>query len=157
MEQEKDFLKMYLIPSKFIASKVSIQCTYFKIAKFSYHLSLDVGEIQFIKMEFIVAPNSYEIEVTVERIHIVKEKVEVNWKLISENHNFHIMNGTVFFDYEDIQKVIKLDMVNITLNHSLKMVLFEPSNGYHLGEKKVANISFVGKFLLKLIPIKKEV
>ena len=129
------------------------QCKSFEIVKSSYDIFLDFGEIQLIKKEFLVAPNSYEIE----RIHIVKEKVEVNWKLISENHNFHIMNGTVFFDYEDIQKVIKLDMVNITLNHSLKMVLFEPSNGYHLGEKKVANISFVGKFLLKLIPIKKEV
>ena len=113
-------------------------------------MCLDYGEIQFISSEFLVSPNSSVVEVKVERVHTIKEQVEVNWKLISENHNFHIMNGTVFFDYEDIQKVIKLDMVNITLNHSLKIVLFEPSNGYHLGENKVASINFVCKFLNRL-------
>ena len=101
--------------------------------------------------EFLVSPNSSVVEVKVERVHTIKEQVEVNWKLVSENYDFHLMNGTVFFNYGDMQKVIKLDMVNITQNHSLKILLFEPSNGYHLGENKAANISFVGKFCYTFI------
>ena len=103
-----------------------------------------------------MAPNSYEIEVSIERIDIVKENVEIKWKLVSDDH-FHLSNGTVFFNDENDQKVIKLDLKNTDRNLSTKIELFQPSNGYQLGENKVANISFVGKFLLKLIQTKKEV
>ena len=34
-----------------------------------------------------MAPNSYEIEVAVERIHLGKERVEVKWKLISDENS----------------------------------------------------------------------
>ena len=101
-----------------------------------------------------MAPKSYEIEVAIERIHMAKEKVEVKWELVSGEH-LHLSNGTIFFNDENDQKIIKLDLKNADRNLSTKLELFEPSNGYQLGDYKVANISFVGKFLLK--PIKKEV
>ena len=132
------------------------QCKSFEIVKSSYDIFLDFGEIQLIKKEFLVAPNSYEIEVTVERIHIVKEKVEVRWKLVSEEH-FHLSNGTIFFNNDNDQKVIKLDLKNADRNISTKIELYEPSNGYQLGENKVGSVSFVSKFLLILKQIKKEV
>ena len=103
-----------------------------------------------------MSPNSYEIEVAIERIHLVKEKVGVKWKLVSDEH-FHISNGTIFFNNENDEKVIKLDLKNVTRNLSTKVELFEPSNGYHLGDYKVANISFVCKFLLRHIQINREV
>ena len=99
-----------------------------------------------------MAPNSYEIEIAVERIHHGKRKVEVKWKLVSDEH-FHLLNGTVFFNDENDQKVIKLDLKNVARNLSTKIELFEPSNGYQIGENKVANITFVSKFVLKLIQI----
>ena len=147
-----------------VSNSVRIHClkgkhnanTYFEIVKSSYDLFIDYGEIQFIKKEFLVAPNSYEIEVSVDRNHVVKEKVKVNWKLVSDDR-FHLSNGTISFNDENDQKVIKLDLKNIARNLSTKIELYEPSNGYQLGENKVANISFVSKFLLKLIQIKKEV
>ena len=89
-----------------------------------------------------MAPNSYEVEIDVERIHMAKEKVEVKWKLVSDDR-FHLSNGTVFFNDE---KVIKLDLKNADRNLSTKIELFEPSHSYQLGENKVANISFVSKF-----------
>ena len=103
-----------------------------------------------------MAPNSYEIEIAVERIDIVKENVEIKWKLVSDDH-FHLSNGTVYFIDENDLKVIRLDLKNANINLSTKIELYEPSNGYQLGENTVANISFVSKFLLKLIQIKKEV
>ena len=106
--------------------------------------------------EFLVAPNYCEIEVSIERIDMVKENVEIKWKLVSDDQ-FHLSNGTVFFNDENDEKVIKLDLKNTDRNLSTKIELFQPSNGYQLGENKVANISFVGKFLLKLIQTKKEV
>ena len=118
-----------------------------EIVKSSYDLSLDVGEIQFIKKEFLVASNSYEIEFAVERNHVVKEIVKVKWKFVSDE-NFHLSNGTIFFDDENDQKLIKLDLKNNNRNLSTKIELLEPSNGYELGENKVANISFVCKLLL---------
>ena len=101
-----------------------------------------------------MAPNSYEIEIAVERIDIVKENVEIKWKLVSDDH-FHLSNGTIFFNDENDQKVIKLDLKNVARNLSTKIELFEPSNGFQLGENKVANISFVSKFLLIFTHIKK--
>ena len=68
--------------------------------------------------------------------------------------------GNVEFEVGELEKSIKVPLNNYTLEKPTKIELFEPfepSNGYQLGENKVANISFVGKFLLKLIPIKKEV
>ena len=103
-----------------------------------------------------MAPNSYEIEVAIERSHVGKENVEVKWKLTSDDR-FHLSNGTIFFNDENDQKVIKLDLNNVARNLSTKIELSEPSNGYQLGENKVANISFVSKFLLILKQIKKEV
>ena len=103
-----------------------------------------------------MAPNSYDIEVAVERIHIVKEKVEVKWKLVSDEH-FHLSNGTIFFNDENDQKVIKLNLKNANRNLSTKIELFEPSNGYHLGDYKVANISFVSKFLLRYKQINRDI
>ena len=103
-----------------------------------------------------MAPNTYEIEVAVERIHNLKEKVEVKWKLVSDEQ-LHRSNGTIFFNDEKDQKDIRLDFKNVARNFSTKIELFEPSNGYQLGENKVANISFVSKFLLKFMQTKKEV
>ena len=103
-----------------------------------------------------MAPNSREIEVAIERIHLVKEKVEVKWKLVSDEH-FHLSNGAIFLNDENDQKVIKLDLKNADRNLSTKIELYEPSDGYQLGDNKVANISFVGKFLLKCIHINKKV
>ena len=102
-----------------------------------------------------MAQNSYEIEVTVERIHLAKDNIEVKWKLVSDGC-FHLSNGTVFFNNENDQKVIKLDLKNVNRNLSSKIELYEPSNGHQFGENKIANISFVSKFILKFIQIKKE-
>ena len=99
-----------------------------------------------------MAPNSNEIVVAVERIHNLKEKVEVKWKLVSDEQ-LHRSNGTIFFNDESDQKVIKLDLKNADRNLSTKIELFEPSNGFQLGENKIASISFVGKLILKLIQI----
>ena len=103
-----------------------------------------------------MAPNSREIEVAIERIHLVKEKVEVKWKLVSDEH-FHLSNGAIFLNDENDQKVIKLDLKNADRNLPTKIELYEPSNGYQLGENKVANVSFVSKFLLILKQIKKKI
>ena len=103
-----------------------------------------------------MAPNSYEIEVTVERIHLAKGNVEVKWKLVCDEH-FPLSNGAIFFNDESYQKVIKLDRKNADRNLSTKIELYEPSNGYQLGENKVGSVSFVSKFLLILKQIKKEV
>ena len=103
-----------------------------------------------------MAPNSREIEVAIERIHLVKEKVEVKWKLVSDEH-FHLSNGAIFLNDENDQKVIKLDLKNADRNLSTKIELFEPSNGYQLGENKVANISFVCKFHWKFVQINKKI
>ena len=75
--------------------------------------------------------------------------------MVSDEH-FHLSNGTIFFNDENDEKIIKLDLKNADRNLSSKIELFEPSNGYQLGENKVANISFVGKLLLKLTQIKKN-
>ena len=104
----------------------------------------------------MVAPNSYEIEVAIERIHLLREKVEVKWKLVSEEH-FHLSNGTIIFNDENDQKVIKLDLEIVARNLSTKIELFEPSNGYQLGENRVANITFVSKFLMIPKQIKNKV
>ena len=103
--------------------------------------------------EVLVTPNSYNAEIVVERLNIDKDDVEVKWRLA--NHDGQ--NGTIVFNNTIDQKVIKLDLKNVARNLSTKIELSEPSNGYQLGENNVANISFVGKFLLKLIQIKKEV
>ena len=107
---------------------------------------LDYGEIQFISREFLVSPNSSVVEVKVERVHNFKEQVEVKWKLVSGKDHIHLSNGTVFFNTRNYDEVIKLHIQNVTRNHSLKIELSEPSNGYQLGENKVANITFVCKF-----------
>ena len=100
-------------------------------------------------------PDSYKVEVTVERIHLAKNNVEVKWKLVCDDH-VHLSNGTIFFNDENDQKVIKLDLKNADRNLSTKIELLEPSNGYQLGENKVANISFVSRFLLILKKSQKE-
>ena len=102
-----------------------------------------------------MAPNSYEIEVAIERSHVGKENVEVKWKLTSDDR-FHLSNGTIFFNDENDQKVIKLDLKNANRNLSTKIELFEPSNGFQLGENMVVNISFVSKLLLIFKQIKKD-
>ena len=102
--------------------------------------------------EVLVTPNSYKAEIVVERFHIVKDNVEVKWKLA--NHDGQ--NGTIFFNNTIDQKVIKLDLQNVTRNLPVQIELYDPTNGYQVGENKVANISFVSKFLLILKQIKKE-
>ena len=103
--------------------------------------------------EVLVTPNSYKAEIVVERFHNVKDNVEVKWKL--SNHDGQ--NGTVVFNNTIDQKVIKLDLKNVTRNLPVQIELYDPTNGYQVGENKVANISFVCKFLLILKQIKKEV
>ena len=100
-----------------------------------------------------MTPNSYKAEIVVERFNIVKYNVEVKWKLV--NHDGQ--NGTIFFNNTIDQKVIKLDLKNVTRNLPVQIELYDPTNGYQVGENKVANISFVSKFLLILKQIKKEV
>ena len=114
---------------------------------------LGYGEIQFIQNEVLVTPNSYKAEIVVERFHIVKDNVEVKWKFA--NHDGQ--NGIIVFNNTIDHKVIKLDVQNVTKILPVQIKLYEPTNGYQVGENKVANISFVGKFLLKLIQTKKEV
>ena len=106
----------------------------------------DFGEIQFIRNEFLVEPNSFEIEIVLERIHSIRDKVEVKWKL-SNDVLSHTQQGTVFFSHETDEKVIKLNLQNAIRNSSYTIVLFEPSNGYQLGKNNAANISFACKFL----------
>ena len=91
-----------------------------------------------------------------ERNHVVKEIVKVKWKFVSDE-NFHLSNGTIFFDDENDQKLIKLDLKNNNRNLSTKIELLEPSNGYQLGENKVASISFICKFLWKFVQINKKI
>ena len=98
-----------------------------------------------------MSPNSYEIEITVERIHMTKDEVEVKWKLVSDD-SFHLSNGTVFFNDENDEKVIKLDLKNADRNLSTKIELFEPSNDFQLGENKVAKITFTCKMLFNITP-----
>ena len=96
-------------------------------------------------------PNSHQIDVVVERSHVIKEEFEVKWKLVS-NERFHLSNGTIFFNEENVQKVIKLDLKNADRNISTRIELFEPSNGFQLGEHKVAKITFSCKMLFNIIP-----
>ena len=76
--------------------------------------------------------------------------------MVSDEH-FHRSNGTIFFNDENDQKVIKLDLKNADRNLSTTIELSAPSNGYQIGENKVAKISFVSKFLLILKQIKKKI
>ena len=103
--------------------------------------------------EVLVTPNSYKAEIVVERFHIVKDNVEVKWKLA--NHDGQ--NGTIVFNNTIDQNVIKLDLQNVTRNLPVQIELYDPTNGYQLGENKVVNISSVSKFLLILKQIKKKI
>ena len=151
---EMDLLKMYLILSGFIVLKVIAKINQSQIATIKRFTSyLGFGEIQFMRKEVLVTPNSYKAEIVVERFNIVKDNVEVKWKLA--NHDGQ--NGTIVFNNTIDQKVIKLDLQNVTRNLLVQIELYDPTNGYQLGENKVANISFVSKFLLILKQIKKEV
>ena len=102
--------------------------------------------------EVLVTPNSYNAEIVVERLNIDKDDVEVKWRLA--NHDGQ--NGTIVFNNTIDQKVIKLDLKNVTRNLPVQIELYDPTNGYQVGENNVANISFVSKFLLILKQIKKE-
>ena len=112
---------------------------------FSFKMGCSVlsafGEIQFIKSEFLVGPNSTRVEAMVERYHITNDKVQVKWKLISDIHCIG-KNGSLIFDNLDDQQVIRLELNNITQNESLKIELFDPTNNYQIGEKSEATIIF---------------
>ena len=103
----------------------------------------------------MVEPNSSSVEVTIERINTIKDNVKVNWKLA--NNYLTVQNGTIFFNNQTNQKIFKLDLQNFNRNQSIQISLFDPTNGYQLGENKVANISFVGKFHFVFVQIKNEV
>lgn len=104
-------------------------------------LILGFGEVQFITKEFLIEQNSAEVNITIEKIHDIKHHVGVNWKIKNTNK----LNGSIFFDDTDDRKVIKLNIKNIAANKSIQIELLEPTNGYQLGENKVANISIVCK------------
>ena len=106
-----------------------------------------------MRKEVLVTPNSYKAEIVVERFNIVKDNVEVKWKLA--NHDGQ--NGTIFFNNTIDQKVIKIGLQNVTRKLPVQIELYDPTNGYQVGENKVANISFVSKFLLILKQIKKKI
>ena len=112
---------------------------------FSFKMGCSVlsafGEIQFIKSEFLVGPNSTRVEAMVERYHITNDKVQVKWKLISDIHCIG-KNGSLIFDNLDDQQVIKLELNNITRNESFKIELFDPTNNYQIGEISEATIIF---------------
>ena len=109
---------------------------------FTFHLGF--GEIQLIANEFVKESNSPHIGITVVRIHTVQEEVEVRWKWVSRD-NVQLGNGTIFFNYENDQKIINLDLKNVSRHLSSKIELVETSNEFQLGKNKVANISLVGK------------
>ena len=110
------------------------------------YLFQDVGELQFMKNEFLVAPNASIVEVIIERINSVKDNVKVNWKL-TNNDLTTVHNGTLIFNNQTNEKVTKLYLQNVNRNKSASISLFDPTNSYQLGEIKVANISFVCKFI----------
>ena len=96
------------------------------------------GEISFAKDEFLVAPYSSTVEISVDRIHTSKAKVDVKWKTSPNLGN----SGLLRFDNKDNEK-IKLDLQNVTNNQSIEIELLEPTDNYQLGEIKVAKISHV--------------
>ena len=91
--------------------------------------------------EVLVTPNSYNAEIVVERLNIVKDDVEVKWKLA--NHDGQ--NGTIVFNNTIDQKVIKLDLQNVTRNLPVQIELYDPTNGYQVGENNVTVIRLFGK------------
>ena len=100
-----------------------------------------IGEISFAKYEFLVAPYSTEAEISVERIHTIKDKVDVKWKT-SPNLG---LNGLLKFDSNDTEKIIYLDLLNVTNNQSIQIELLQPTNDYQLGKNQFAKISHVCK------------
>ena len=91
--------------------------------------------------EVLVTQNSYKAEIVVERFHIVKDNVEVKWKLA--NHDGQ--NGTIVFNNTIDQKVIKLDLQNVTRKLPVQIELYDPTNGYQVGENNVTVIRLFGK------------
>ena len=94
-----------------------------------------------MRKEVLVTPNSYKAEIVVERFNIVKDNVEVKWKLA--NHDGQ--NGTIVFNNTIDQKVIKLDLQNVTRNLLVQIELYDPTNGYQVGENNVTVIRLFGK------------
>ena len=65
--------------------------------------------------------------------------------------------GLIKFDVEDKTKVIQIDLVDVAKNQPMKIELFDPSNNCHIGENKIANISFVGKLVFGQQPLHKQI
>ena len=63
-------------------------------------------------------------------------------------------NKEIIFEQE--QNIVQLGLHNVSRNQSIQIELFEPSNGYHLGENKVADISFVCKFHFAFVNTNQE-
>ena len=91
--------------------------------------------------EVLVTQNSYNAEFVVERFHIVNDNVEVKWKLA--NHDGQ--NGTIFFNNTIDQKVIKIGLQNVTRKLPVQIELYDPTNGYQVGENNVTVIRLFGK------------
>ena len=91
--------------------------------------------------EVLVTQNSYKADIVVERFHIVKDDVEVKWKFA--NHDGQ--NGIIVFNNTIDHKVIKLDVQNVTKILPVQIKLYEPTNGYQVGENNVTVIRLFGK------------
>ena len=87
----------------------------------------------------------------VERLQSSKGKARVYWRMIQEPLDSSNAFGSVEFEEGEIHKTIDVSLDFTTLDLPTRIELFNPSNGYRLGENEVSSINFVGKFLVKLI------
>ena len=107
------------------------------------YILLDIGEFQFAQNEYLIGPNTSNVQVLVRRLHDYNGDVDVKWNL--QHHSLSIGEGSLYFADNEIRKVINIDLQNIDQKNILELSLHSPSNGYQLGKNKVTNITFVSK------------
>ena len=98
--------------------------------------------------EYFVQPDQFSLDIRIERLQMLGDEVEVKWRTISNNSLYQSRpNGSILFGKTTNQKIIKIDLRDFSKIQFDKIELFEPTNGYQIGENKIANISFVRKYL----------
>ena len=133
------------------AGYVFIECVKGKVLRFVSeiqffvinHYCADYGEVQFSRIEHYVTQGSTKMAISATKLNVPDEEADVKWKLIG-NGAVVADNGTFHFNSEETQKVFMIDIANDT-DLPYKMELYEPGDGFYLGEATVTYLSSVGK------------
>ena len=96
-------------------------------------------------MEHYVTEGSTKMAISATKLNVLDEEADVKWNLIG-NGALVVDNGTFHFNSDEIQKVLKIDIANET-DLPYKMELYEPSDGFYLGETTITYLASVGNLL----------